>query len=182
MKSIIFYYSFGTKLRQSSFGLFISCNCVILFSENSVFRCKSKFDSLIKNSWRLFHRTITVVLKYSGIDTFAAEVQVVRGSSKLLIKPAKIYKFHYGNPKMRLDPQSQKTISLLITITILLNTQMDKFIYESEMETTILACIPLKGLNYQVVSWFLQKFSTLTFKNRSYVADKCGILESIHDL
>ena len=56
-------------------------------------------------------------------------------------------KFHYQNPKLRLDLQSQKTISLLIAKTISLNIQINKFVYRSELETTILASFPSKSLN-----------------------------------
>ena len=47
-------------------------------------------------------------------------------------------------PNLRLDLNSQKTISLLITITISLNTQIGKFVYRSKLETTILAYFPSK--------------------------------------
>ena len=63
---------------------------------------------------------------------------------------------------MRFDLQSQKTISLLITITISLNIQIDKFVYHSDLETTILAYFPSKSLNYTAINLFLQKLSTLT--------------------
>ena len=63
---------------------------------------------------------------------------------------------------MRLDLQRQKTISLLITITISLNIQIDKLVYHSHLETTIPAYFPLKSLNYTATILFLQKLSTLT--------------------
>ena len=52
--------------------------------------------------------------------------------SKLLIKQASAYRFPYRSTKLRLDLQSQKTIFLLITITISLNILIDKFIYHSD--------------------------------------------------
>ena len=64
--------------------------------------------------------------------------------SKLLIKLASAYRFPYRRPKTRLDLQSQKTISLLITTTISLNMQIDKVVYYSDLETTILASFPSK--------------------------------------
>ena len=82
--------------------------------------------------------------------------------SKLLIKLASVYRFPYRSPKLRLDLQSQKTISSLITITISLNTQMDKFVYRFDLETTILAYFPSKSLNYKAINLSLQKLSTLT--------------------
>ena len=82
--------------------------------------------------------------------------------SKLSIKLANAYRFPHRNPKLRLDLQSQKTISLLITITISLNIQIDKLVYLSDLEITILAYFPSKSLNYTAISLFLQKWSTLT--------------------
>ena len=61
-----------------------------------------------------------------------------------------------------MDLQSQKTISLLITITISLDIQIDKFVYHSDLETTILVCFPSKSVNYTAINLFLQKLSTLT--------------------
>ena len=82
--------------------------------------------------------------------------------SKLLIKRASVYKFYYRNTRLRLDLRSQRTIWLLITITISLNIQIDKFIYRSDLETTILASFPSNSLNYTVISSYLQRLSTLT--------------------
>ena len=85
--------------------------------------------------------------------------------SKLLIKLASAYRFPYRSPKLRLDPQSQKTISLLIAITISLHIPVDKFVYPPpppDLETTILVYFPSKSLNYTAINLFLQKFSTLT--------------------
>ena len=82
--------------------------------------------------------------------------------SKVLIKLASAYRFPYRSPELRLDQQSQKTITLLITITISLNIQVDKFFYHSDLETTILAYFPSNCLNYTAINSFLQKLSTLT--------------------
>ena len=82
-------------------------------------------------------------------------------SSKLLIKRVIVHKVHYRNRKLRLDLQSQKKISLLITITISLNIQTDKFVYRSDLETTIFAYFPSKNLNYTAIKLFLKKLSTL---------------------
>ena len=60
---------------------------------------------------------------------------------------------------------ASKTMSLLITITISLNTQIDKFVYRSDLETTIFAYFPSKSLNYTAINLFLQKLSTLTVVN-----------------
>ena len=53
-------------------------------------------------------------------------------------------------------------MSLLITIAIPLNIQVDKFVYRSNLETTILAYFPSKSLNYTAINLFLKKLSTLT--------------------
>ena len=79
---------------------------------------------------------------------------------KTFDKVTSAYKFHYRSPKLRLDLQSQKTISLFITIS--LNIQIDKFIYLFDLETTILVYSPSKSLNYTSINLFLQKLSTLT--------------------
>ena len=79
-----------------------------------------------------------------------------------MIRLASAYRFPYRSPKLRLDLQNQKTISLFITITISLNTQIDKFVYHSDLETTTLVYSPSKSLNYTAMNLFLQKLSTLT--------------------
>ena len=45
---------------------------------------------------------------------------------------------------------------------ISLNTQIDKFVYRSDLETTIFAYFPSKSLNYTAVNLILPKLSTLT--------------------
>ena len=84
-------------------------------------------------------------------------VDNLRDFLKFLIKLASAYRFPYRTPKLRLDLQNQKTISLLITITISLNIQIDKFVYHSDLETTILVYFPSKKLNYTAINLFLQK-------------------------
>ena len=81
------------------------------------------------------------------------------------ITPASIYRFPYRSPKLRSDLRSQRTISLLISITISLNTQIVKFVYRSDSVTTILASFPSKSLNYTAINLFLQKLSTLSIAN-----------------
>ena len=88
--------------------------------------------------------------------------QSARFPQKLLITLPSVYRFPYRSPKLSLVLQSQKTISLLITITISLNTHIDKFVYRSDLETKILALFPSKSLNYTAINFFLQKMSTLT--------------------
>ena len=85
--------------------------------------------------------------------------------SKLLITLASVYRCPYRSPKMKLDLQSQKTISLLITGKMSLNIQRGKIFYRSDLETTILAYFLSKRLNYRAISLFLQKLSTLTIGN-----------------
>ena len=90
---------------------------------------------------------------------------VCRIFSKLLITLASVYRFTYRNLMLRLDLQRQKTISLLITIAISLNIQIDKFVYRSGLETTILAYFPSKKLNYSATKLFIQELSILTIAN-----------------
>ena len=82
--------------------------------------------------------------------------------SKLLITLASAYRFPYRSSKLRLHLQSQKTIFFIFTIPISLNTQLDKFVYRSDLETTDLAYFRSKNLNYTAIKFFLQKLSTLT--------------------
>ena len=89
-------------------------------------------------------------------------VDNLRDFLKILTKLASTYRFPYRSPELRMDLQSQKTISLLITITTSLNIQIDKFVYHSNLEATILAYFPSKVLNNTAINLFLQKLSTLT--------------------
>ena len=50
-----------------------------------------------------------------------------------------------------------------MTIKIALNVPIDKFVYHSDLETTILVYFPSKRLNYTAINLFLQKLSPLTF-------------------
>ena len=83
----------------------------------------------------------------------------------LFITLASVYRFSNQCPKLRLDLQRQKTISLLIIIAISLNIKIDKFVYKSDLETTILAYFSSKSLNYMAINLFLQKLSILTIAN-----------------
>ena len=83
-------------------------------------------------------------------------------SSKLLVERASDHKVFYQIPKKRIDLQSQKTIPLLITFAISLNIQTDKFVYRSDLETTILASFPSKSLSKTAIILFLQKLSIFT--------------------
>ena len=77
-------------------------------------------------------------------------------------KTSKCLKFHFRNPNLRLDLQKQKTVfSLIFTITIWLNIQIEKLVYRSDLETTILVSFLPKILNYTAISLLLEKLSTL---------------------
>ena len=89
-------------------------------------------------------------------------VDSLHGFLKTLITFPNAYRFPCRSPNLRLDLQSQKTISLLIIITISMNIQIDKFLHRSDLETTILAYFASKSLNYTAINFFLQKLSTLT--------------------
>ena len=85
--------------------------------------------------------------------------------SKHFIELASVYRKLYQSPDLKLNLQSQKTISLLIIITISLNNQIDKFAYRSDLETTSFAYFPSKCLNYTAIIFFSQKLSTLSIWN-----------------
>ena len=61
-----------------------------------------------------------------------------------------------------MDLQSQKTISLLNTFKRALNIHIDKFVYPSDLETTILAYLPSKIATTQQIYLFLRILSALT--------------------
>ena len=69
-------------------------------------------------------------------------VDSLRDFLKSFDHASSVYRLPYRSPKLRLDLQSQKTISLLITITISFCTQIDKFLYRSDLETPTLAYCP----------------------------------------
>ena len=77
-------------------------------------------------------------------------------------KASKCLQIPFRNPKLRVDVQSQKTISLLLTTTISFNIQMDKFVHRSVLESTIVAFFPSKILNYTTINVFLPRFSSTT--------------------
>ena len=77
--------------------------------------------------------------------------------SKFLLNRASVYKLHYRNLKLKLDLRSQKAVSSLITITMSVNIQLDKFVYRSDLERKI--------LNNKPINLFFQKLSTLTIEN-----------------
>ena len=43
-----------------------------------------------------------------------------------------------------------------------MNIQIDKFVYRSDLQTTIHAYFPTKNLKYTAINFFLQKLSNLT--------------------
>ena len=110
-------------------------------------------------------------------------VDSLRDFLKNLIKLASAYRFPYRSPQLRMDLQSQKTISLFFTIAISLNIQKVEFLYRSNLERTIHAYFQSKSLNYTVINFFFQKLELnhreihLFYKNRYYVANKCEIIE-----
>ena len=65
-------------------------------------------------------------------------------------------------PKVEIGSTKSKTRSLLIAITVSLNTQIDKSIFRSNSETTIIAHFPSQRLNYTAINLILQTLSTLT--------------------
>ena len=82
--------------------------------------------------------------------------------SKFLMKRKHVHTFHYRSPKLKLDPQSQKRISLRITKKLSLNLQIDNFFHRSKFQSTIPAFLASKRLNYTVNNLYLQKLPTLS--------------------
>ena len=56
-----------------------------------------------------------------------------------LIKSVIVYDFRHRNPISGLHLQNQKTVYSLNTMEITLNVQIDKFVYRSDLQTTIFA-------------------------------------------
>ena len=96
---------------------------------------------------------------------------------KLLEKPASVYKFHYRNPRLRLDEQSQQTISLLITMTISMNIQIDKIvaIWKQHFLRIFNQKFELHGNHFILTKnvKLNQREIHQLYKNRCYVASKC---------
>ena len=93
---------------------------------------------------------------------FTSLVDSLRDFLKVFDHASKCIQIPLTKRKLRLELQSQKTISLLVTITRSLNIQINKFDHRSDLETTILAYFLSKSLNYRAINFFLQKLSKLT--------------------
>ena len=81
---------------------------------------------------------------------------------KTFNKSSNCLQIRYQNPKVRLDLQKQKAISTLISITMSLNTHIDKFVYRLQLETAISANFHWKCLNCTAFNLLLQKVLTIT--------------------
>ena len=86
----------------------------------------------------------------------------LRENLKTFDHASKCIQIPLPEPTFEIGFQSQRTISLLNTITISLNIQIENFVYPSDLETTTLAYFRSKRLNYRAITLFLQKISTLT--------------------
>ena len=71
-------------------------------------------------------------------------VDSLRDFLKTFDKASKCIQIPVPKPKVEIGAEKSKTISLLITITISLDIPIDKFVYRSDLETTILAYFPSK--------------------------------------
>ena len=75
----------------------------------------------------------------------------LRDFFNLMTMRASAYRFLNGDPKMKLDVQFRKTISLFSALKLSLNNRIDKFVYRSCLET-LFASFPSNCLNYTVMS------------------------------
>ena len=108
----------------------------------------------------------------------------------VLIQPESAYRFPYRHTKLSLDLPSQETIFLLITITLSVNIEIDKFVYLPDLETTILAYLfSLQKLELHGNRFILTKIVNLKhreihhlYKNWYYVAKTCEIIESNYNV
>ena len=71
-------------------------------------------------------------------------------------------------PKNEIGSTKLKKISLHITIAISLSIEIDKIVYRSDLETTVLAPFPSKSFNYTAINFFLQKLSIFTIANAKF--------------
>ena len=81
--------------------------------------------------------------------------------SNVLINLTIVYGICYWNPKLSLDLQKQKSLFLLITITMSFNIQIDKIVYGFDLETTIPAFLEWKRLNYLAKIFFIRELSAI---------------------
>ena len=102
----------------------------------------------------------------------------LRGFLRSFDKARGVYRFQYWNPKLNLDPQSEKRTSLFITVKVSLNIQLAIFVYRSGLETTIFSTFPSKKLNYTLISSYLQTLSTLTIAKLTTSTGICLMLQT----
>ena len=110
-------------------------------------------------------------------------VDSLRDFLKTFAQASKCIQIPLPKPKVEFNLQSQKAISLLITIPISWSIQIDNFVYHSDLETTILAYFPSKSLNYSAINLFLRKLSTLTIakftiSTRTHIALQTSVKQS----
>ena len=87
--------------------------------------------------------------------------------SKLLIKLASVYKFPYGNPKLRGDLQNQKTLCLLKVVNLSSNIQIDKLVFRFVLERD-------KSLVFSVKKFDLHGNQYILYRNRlDFNFEKC---------
>ena len=116
-------------------------------------------------------------------------IDSLRDFAEPLITLASVYRYPYRRPKLRLDLQSQKTIFLPITKTMSLNTQIDKIVYHSDLETTISCVFSLKKFELHCNQFIPTEIINLNhreihhlYKKRYYVANKCEIIDSNYNV
>ena len=107
-------------------------------------------------------------------------------SSKLLIKQARVYKFHYRMPELKFDLQSQKTKSSQTNVTISLTIQIDIIVSRSNLITTNLASFSIKKFTLRGNQIILKKIVKLNhrenrylYKNRHCIANNCEKMKAI---
>ena len=82
---------------------------------------------------------------------------------KIFDHASKCIQISLPKPKVQIGfTKAKKTISLLITLMISLNIQINRLSYRSRLQTTILASFLSKSLNYMAINWFSQQLLTLT--------------------
>ena len=84
---------------------------------------------------------------------------------KLLMKVSNCLKIPLPKAVTEIGYTRSKVNLFLITITLSMNIQIDKFLYRSDLETTILASVPPKCLNYKVINLYLRNFSNSNIAN-----------------
>ena len=93
---------------------------------------------------------------------FTSLVDSLRDFPKTFDPASKCIEITLPKPKLEIGSKKSNDNLFFVTITIILNIQIGKFDYRSDLETAVLAYFPTKSLKYTAINLFSQKLSVLT--------------------